>query len=81
MSLTPTSPVRADHRFIQKLVDIGGKGGVVYLPREYTELSDMFIRYGGSWEKLFKGSPQEVSRLKGLLKFAIKQGLITSKES
>jgi hypothetical protein len=78
MSLSPTSPVRADHRFIQKLIDIGGSKGAVYLPREFTALSEAFIRYGGSWERIFKGSPEDVSQLKGLLKYAIKNGHITS---
>lgn len=80
MSLTPQDPVRADHRFIMKLVGLTLDSKVHPSPSEFDLVSRVFSKAGGSWERVFKGSPEDIARLKQVLKLAFKHGFLTKKE-
>lgn len=80
MSLTPQTPVRADHRYLMKLVSLTLKDEVVPLASEFDLLSRVFCQAGGSWERVFRGSPEDIALLKRVLKLAFKHGFLTKKE-
>lgn len=77
--ITPVSPLRADHRFLKKLVSslLGGK--VEEVPSEFDFVSKMFLKAEGSWERVFRGSPWDIQLLKEILKWALKKGKLTKK--
>lgn len=73
------SPVRFDHRFLRKVLELAGFDGPVSKV-EYNRLSLFYTKLGGSWEAIAKGDPQAIHKLKTLVKFAIKKGFISKKE-
>lgn len=79
--ISPTSPLRADHRFLKKLVSslLGGK--VEEVPSEFDFVSTIFLKAGGSWERIFKGSPRDVQMVKEIFKWAFKKGKLTKKRA
>ena len=79
-ALSADSPVRADHRFLKKIVSVVLGGKVESLPSEFSMLSRTFRQLGGSWERIFKGSPQDIHLLKRVIKRAFKLNLLTKKE-
>jgi hypothetical protein len=80
-SSDPVSPARADHRFIKKILEISFPGKVVYLPSEISQVSQVFVLGGGSWERVFQGSAKDIKFLKRVVKVAIRLKKLTSKES
>lgn len=78
-SITVTKPVRADHRLITRLLDMS-KGKYQQMATEYDRISSVFQKAGGSWEKLFKGSVDDLSLLKKAIKVAIAKGYVTKKD-
>jgi len=74
------TPLRADHRFIKKVTAIVLGGKVESRSSEFTMLSEAFRQLGGSWERVFKGSPQDIHLLKRIIKRAYKRDLLTKKE-
>lgn len=80
MSRDPKTPVRADHRYIMRLCasTLGGK--VEHVPSEFDRLGRVFRRVGGSWVRLFRGSPEDVVLLKRVLRVAFKRGFLTKKQ-
>ena len=78
--ITPQKPLRADHRFMLKLAS-SVLDGVEFIPSEFNRVARVFSKMGGSWERIFKGSPFDVSLLKRVLKKAAKHGYLTKKES
>lgn len=78
MSMSAKAPVRADHRVIHKILDITS-ADVVYIPKEFSRVSDVFVRYGGSWERLFLGSMADMAMLKKVVKVGVKHGYLTGK--
>lgn len=79
--MTSLEPVRADHRFLQKLLGITLAGKVESTPDELDRISRVFIRLGGSWYRLFRGSTCDVDLIKKVVKNAYKAGLLTKKRS
>jgi len=75
----PRSPVRADHRYIQTLMQsiLGGK--VERVPAEVDMVARVFHKAGGSWERLFKGSPGDIDLLKRVLRQAYASSKLTRK--
>lgn len=73
-------PLRADHRFIRQIMKLTIPGKVEHRPQEFAMISRFFRRYGGSWERVFKGSPRDIDLLKRVVKAALKRGLLTKKE-
>ena len=76
-SVTPQWPVRADHRYLLKLVKLSLDGKVIPRPEELDRVSRVFSKAGGSWERLFLGSPQDIDLLKKVLKIAFKHDYLT----
>jgi len=79
-SLTPQSPVRADHRFILKMAAMILNGKVVPMPSEFNRVSRVFSKAGGSWKRVFNGSVEDINLLKTVLKVAFKNGYLTKTE-
>jgi hypothetical protein len=75
----PKSPVRADYRFIKQVIGSILEGKVEPRPEEFDLVCKVFTKKGGSWERIFKGSPQDVSMLKDILKAAFDGGYLTAK--
>jgi len=71
------APNRADHRFLLNLVDtFYKKKGFEATPELFDRVNQVFYRMGGSWERVFKGSVEDVERLKKILKVAAKTGVM-----
>ena len=80
MGNDPKIPLRADHRFLKKLISSTLGGKVEQVPEEYDMLTRAFARAGGSWERIFQGgSPADVILLSRLIKRAFAKGLLTKK--
>lgn len=79
MDVDPRSPVRADHRFIKKLTVSTLEGKIEYVPEEFDLISEVFAKAGGSWHRIFMGSPMDIRKLKKVLKAAYKKGFMTKK--
>jgi hypothetical protein len=79
-ALTPEWPTRADHRFILKMVKLTLDGKIVLVPNEFSRVSRVFSKAGGSWERVFHGSPDDVTLLKTVLKVAYKHGYLTKQQ-
>lgn len=71
------NPLKASHRFIRKLLEVGHGGKVSHFPQEYELVSRIFRKAGGSWEKAFQGSSKDVDLLKKVIKLAVKKEYIT----
>jgi hypothetical protein len=56
------------------------KGKVYSQPSEFDRISDAFVKIGGTWEGIFKGSPADTDLLKRIVKMAYKKGFLTNKE-
>jgi len=77
---TPQWPTRADHRFLLKLTSLVLSGKVVPRPSEFDRVSRVFSQVGGSWERIYNGSADDINLLKKILKVAFKHGYLTKKE-
>jgi len=69
-------PVRADHRYIQRMVDVMFGGSVTHTLKGYRSITAVFRSAGGSWERLFDGNSRDLGLLKRCLKVAVKQGVL-----
>ena len=78
-AMDPKKPVRADHRFIKKMIQTSLDGKVVELPEEFDRISRVFSRAGGSWERVFRGSVEDTVLLRKIIKLAYKRGYLTKK--
>lgn len=75
--MKPTEPVQADHRFIRAVIKSLFAGDVQHIPREYELISQVFMKRGGSWEAVHKGSADHINRLKDVVKYAFENGYLT----
>lgn len=74
--LDPLKPSRADYRLIRKILDSSYSGKVLHTEDSYELVVRVFQRAGGSWEKLFLGSGDDLHLLKTVLKVAFKKGYL-----
>jgi hypothetical protein len=73
----PKSPLRADHRFLHQIISTQMGGKVEELTdSECIRVSAAFRTAGGSWERVFKGSPDDILLLKQVLQIALKDGVL-----
>jgi hypothetical protein len=79
--LRPKEPVRADHRFLKKVIDGTFSKEMEQVPEDFDKISRWFSKVGGSWERIFLGSPRDVVLLKKVIKVALKNNLLTKKQS
>jgi len=75
----PKTPTRADYRFIGQVMKSSYSGEVEHIPAEYEKISRVFSDRGGSWERIFGGSPRDIELLKDVIKAAVKGGFVTKK--
>lgn len=76
---SPITPVRASHRFIEKCVKIVLGDKVIPIPEEFDLINTLFLKLGGSWEKIFKGDPDSIVLLKKIIKVLYKKDKLTKK--
>lgn len=76
----PHTPVRYDHRYLHRILSITFKGKVLMLPSELSRLSRVFVKAGGSWERIHKGSSDDISLLKKVVNVAYRKGFLTKTE-
>lgn len=74
--LDPLKPSRADYRLIHRLLDSSFSGKILHTEDSYDLIVRVFERSGGSWEKLFLGSSDDMSLLKRVVKVAFKKGYL-----
>ena len=79
MAGNPKTPVRADHRYIKQLMGTIMGGKVEHVPQEFDLVAAIFNRAGGSWERLFHGSPDDIDLLRQVMLVMFKKGLLTKK--
>ena len=80
MPKSPTTPLRAHHRLMQTLVSTFHKGaGTEPRPGELDKAARVFVKAGGSWERAFLGSVDDMCLLKKVIKIAVKNGHFTKK--
>jgi hypothetical protein len=79
-SQDPKTPLRADHRFMEQMVRLTLKGKADPKRDEIDRVGRVFSRMGGSWEGVFKGSPEDIDLLKKVLKAGLKGGFLSKKE-
>jgi hypothetical protein len=78
MKRTPTSPGKAYHRLMKTLVKTShGKAAVDPTPKELDSVAKVFALAGGSWEKVFKGSVDDMNLLKKTIKVAVENDVFT----
>jgi hypothetical protein len=77
---SPITPIRASHRFIQKCVKIICGDKVLEIPSEFDMINRIFLRMGGSWEKIYKGDPNSIVLLKKIIKVLYKANKLSKKE-
>ncbi len=79
MKQTPTKPGKAYARLILDLVQSGrGKSKLDPRPEEIDVVARVFTRAGGSWERLFRGSIDDMTLLKKTVRVAVERGMFTS---
>jgi len=64
---------------IARLLDVS-PGKFLDKAEEYNKISEVFQKAGGSWEKLFLGSTDEMSLLRKTVKAAISTGIVSKKD-
>jgi len=81
MSMSASSPVKASHRFLMTVATslLGGDKSYSPTPEELDRVSSVFVRAGGSWERLFSGSVDDVDLAKRVMRVAAKKGHLTPK--
>lgn len=73
---TPTSPVRAHHRLMRSMLSqIEKKRDPT--PEQLDRLADVFASMGGSWERVFKGSGEDMVLLKKVLRVAVRKDILS----
>jgi len=58
---------------------LGGDKSYIPTPEELDRVSSVFIRAGGSWERLFNGSVDDVDLAKLVMRVAANKGHLTPK--
>jgi len=77
---SPTVPLKGCHRLMKALVGSAfGDKGVAPRPEEFDKISVVFQKAGGSWERLFTGSIDDMTLLRKTLQVAIEKGMVTKK--
>jgi hypothetical protein len=74
--LDPLKPSRADYRLIHRILESTFSGKVIHTNEGYEIVVAVYQRAGGSWEKLFMGSSNDLGLLKTVLKVAVKKEII-----
>ena len=72
-------PIRADHRYVLQMIKSSFKDKrVIPIPEEIDLLCEVFGKAGGSWERLFLGSAEDVGLLRRVVSASIQRGSLTT---
>lgn len=74
--LDPLKPSRADYRLIHRILESSFSGRVLHTNEGYEAIVAVFQRAGGSWEKVFLGSSDDLGLLKKVVKVAVKNEIL-----
>jgi len=79
--MTSVSPIRASHRLMLYIASslIGGSKKYDPTPKELERVAKVFQKAGGSWERVFNGSSDDLNLLKKAMRVAAKSGYLTPK--
>lgn len=69
-------PSRADYRYVKDLISKFCKDAV-HIKSEYDQILSVFKKAGGSWKGVYKGSVEDITLLKKVVKTAYKVGKVT----
>jgi hypothetical protein len=76
-AIMPSDPSRADHRIIRYVLkNFFPKETIIHQPGPYDRVAKVFMKAGGSWERLFKGSVRDINLLKLICKIALDNDVI-----
>jgi hypothetical protein len=78
--MAQSHPIKASHRLMRYISSVFLKGDFDPKPEEFDLVSRVFVKAGGSWEKLYKGSADELVLLKRAMRVAAKDGHLSRKE-
>ncbi len=67
-AIVQSDPDRADHRFISFVNRFFCGSRLKLTPELYEDILQEFKKEGGSWYRLFRGSPEDVVLIKKLVK-------------
>jgi predicted sugar kinase len=70
-------PIRADYRFIKKVISSIMSGKVEDRPEEFDIIIEKFKKTGGSWIRIFRGSSKDIHLLKQIIKILFQKGELT----
>lgn len=79
--MDPTTPSRADYRFLKRILHSFFGDRVVHRIEEYNVILRAFKLGGGSWENVYQGSVKDIRLLKMIVRTAWKTGRITKSDS
>jgi len=75
---TPTNPSKAHHRYMRSLVKMAqNKKKLDPSPEELDQAAKVFHLAGGSWERLYHGSTEDLALLRRTIKVAVKKGVFS----
>lgn len=72
----PLKPSRADYRIIHRILESSFSGKVIHTNEGYEAVVAVYKKAGGSWERLFLGSSDDLGLLKEILKVAVKNEVL-----
>jgi hypothetical protein len=75
--VTDWTPSSSAHRIIKRILDSSFGNVIVHIRAEYDRVVGAFESGGGSWYRLHRGSIDDTTLLKRLVKAAVKKGYIT----
>lgn len=79
MKATPSLPLKAHHRLLLHMISaFYGDAKIDPRPEELDRISRVFQRAGGSWDRFYAGSMDEVDLLKKVLKVAVAKKFISA---
>lgn len=67
-------PARFDQRFIRKVVELSDEEACALTKDDYALISRVFHLRNGSWERILRGSPEDITLLKKIVKYGLKHG-------
>lgn len=70
---------KAYQGFIRQIIKVSFSKKIRNHPENIEKIAEIFDKAGGSWEKIFLGSPEEISFLKKVIKKATDKNLLEKK--
>jgi hypothetical protein len=74
-------PIKAHHLMLTSLLKSYKKERLRPTPDDLDKMASVFRKAGGSWERLYQGSVDDMVLLKKVVKIAVKGGHVTKAPS